>query len=233
MLPATEKPSWVWWPNQSTHSAPERAATFPWASIRCSWRCSRPSSAPRSRATTSSGARPSASRSSPRGPYVGLTRACVATAPTPARANGQSEPTPKNLVVTATPSMPVCGSRATMEKVMSSSLLESRIERIAEPVADQVEAQDSQEDGEAGKEREPGRLADELPSETEHGAPGGRRRLGAEAEKAQRGFGQDGVREGKRKLHDDRSGGARHDVLDQHAQLARTRGARRLHVVVR
>src|SRR5579871_3094685 len=44
--------------------------------------------------------------------------ACVATAPTPARAHGTIDPTAGMHVWTATPSSPVCGSRATMEYVM-------------------------------------------------------------------------------------------------------------------
>jgi hypothetical protein len=54
-----------------------------------------------------------------RGPRYGFTHACVATAPTPLRANGQSPPTPGTLVDTATPSSPVRGQRATIEKVLS------------------------------------------------------------------------------------------------------------------
>jgi len=41
--------------------------------------------------------------------------AWVATAPTPAMAHGQSEPTANQQVWTATPNAPLSGSRATME----------------------------------------------------------------------------------------------------------------------
>ncbi len=51
------------------------------------------------------------------GPRKGLTHAWVATAPTPARTQGQIAPTARTLVETAMPSIPVERSRATIEKV--------------------------------------------------------------------------------------------------------------------
>jgi hypothetical protein len=47
--------------------------------------------------------------------------------------------------------MPVRASRATIENVIGH-LSQAWIERIAEPIADEVQAQHCQEDGEAGKE---------------------------------------------------------------------------------
>ena len=44
----------------------------------------------------------------------------VETAPTPARTNGQEEPTAKALVATATAKAPVAGSWATMDQVMKT-----------------------------------------------------------------------------------------------------------------
>src|SRR4051812_30750959 len=115
-------------------------------------------------------------------------------APTPARANGHSEPTPKNLVVTAMPSIPLAASRATMEKVMvPSPPSEAWVERVTEPVADQVQAEHGQEDHKAREEREPRRFANELAAEAEHRAPCRRRGLGAEAKETERGLGEDGV----------------------------------------
>src|SRR5215472_2500232 len=109
------------------------------------------------------------------------------------------------------PSMPVPGSRAKIEQVMGhTSGGRSRgsqpwVECVAEAVAYQVQAQDGQEDGEAREEGEPRRLANELAAEAQHRTPGGCWRLGAEAEEAQRGLGQDGVRQRQRDLHDDRT----------------------------
>ena len=50
-------------------------------------------------------------------PVGDLTLACVATAPTPARAQGTIGPTENQCDCTATPSSPVRGSRATIEYV--------------------------------------------------------------------------------------------------------------------
>ena len=47
-----------------------------------------------------------------------MTQDWVAMAPTPSRMNGQMPPTPGTAVETATPTMPVRGQRAAMEKVM-------------------------------------------------------------------------------------------------------------------
>ena len=58
---------------------------------------------------------PARSNSRPRGPKAGSTTACVATQPTPASAQGTSEPTARKCDWTATPSSPVEASRATME----------------------------------------------------------------------------------------------------------------------
>ena len=54
-----------------------------------------------------------------RGPRKGLTHACVATAPTRGRTNGQMLPAASALDDTATPSIPVTGSRAAIENVAS------------------------------------------------------------------------------------------------------------------
>src|SRR5262245_42876408 len=55
-------------------------------------------------------------------PKYGLTNDCVATAPTRGRAKGQSAPTAGTAVHTATPTMPVRGQRAAMEKVLSTNM---------------------------------------------------------------------------------------------------------------
>src|SRR5262245_45937781 len=60
-------------------------------------------------------------------------------------------------------------------------LLETRVERVAEPVAEQVKAEDDEQDAETWRRHEHGRALDEGPRVGEHGAPLGRGRLGAEA----------------------------------------------------
>jgi hypothetical protein len=52
-----------------------------------------------------------------RGPYAATPAACVATAPTPARAQGTTAPTQKYFDCTATPTSPVTVSTATIEYV--------------------------------------------------------------------------------------------------------------------
>ena len=51
-------------------------------------------------------------------PKYGLLRACEAMAPAPARTKGTIQPTHGSHVETATPSSPVRGQRAVMEKVL-------------------------------------------------------------------------------------------------------------------
>ena len=57
----------------------------------------------------------------------------------------------------------------------------ARIERVAQPVAQKVEAQHHEEDRDARPHRHPGRLAQEVLGGVEHRAPTWRRRLLAEA----------------------------------------------------
>src|SRR5579863_4423198 len=119
MLPATEKPRRSRWPHQPTQSRPVCAAPRPWRSSTWSCRVSRPASLPTRVSTTAGAATPSSNRRNPRGPQVGFTRAWVARAPAPLRACGQSAPTAKNFVVTATPKAPLPGSRAAIDQVIA------------------------------------------------------------------------------------------------------------------
>ena len=76
-------------------------------------------SLPSTRAVTVSSADfPSDRKSKPFGPSVGSVRCCVSTAPTPARAYGQREPTPMLDVVTAAPNIPVRAHFPTSENVI-------------------------------------------------------------------------------------------------------------------
>ena len=104
-------------PAQSPFSAPVWAAVRPCMSISPSWRSSRPASSASSSASATAGDRPCSIRSSPWGPYSTIVHDWVATAPTPARAQGTARPTNGTRVVTATPLWPVAGSMAQIEKV--------------------------------------------------------------------------------------------------------------------
>ena len=97
-------------PAQSKHESPVQLAVLPWASTMPTWRCERRVSV-RSTMRIASGAEaPSSISSSPRSPYAVLPSDCVATAPTPARAQGTMPPTFGNLDCTATPRSPVTES---------------------------------------------------------------------------------------------------------------------------
>ena len=104
------------------HSEPVKDAAPPVASTIPSCRWARPSSAPVREATASLAVAPPLSRARPSAPYSGFAWAWVATAPTPARADGTTAPTAGNLEATATPQSPRSGSQATIENVMCSSL---------------------------------------------------------------------------------------------------------------
>src|SRR5207253_7007308 len=82
------------------------------------WRSVGAGSAARAASSASTAESPDSNASRHRGPYAGSPNACVATAPTPARAQGTTVPTANIHVCTATPSAPVTGSRATIEYVI-------------------------------------------------------------------------------------------------------------------
>ena len=104
----------------------------------------------------------------------------------------------------------------------------SRRSRIPSPTS--LQRQDAEHDGDAGKQRHPVGLPDILPSGGDHRAPG--RDLGAhaDAEEGEAGFGQHGVGEDERALHQDGRDEVaqhvpRHDAPGRHAERPR-----RLHI---
>src|SRR5262245_3172242 len=62
----------------------------------------------------------------------------------------------------------------------ATSHLQPWVERVTQPVAQQIHGEDGQHDGEPGKRREPPGRRDVVPSIGQHPAPGRRRRLHAE-----------------------------------------------------
>ena len=96
-------------------SAPVWTATRPAASTIPTWRTAASASAPSRPSSAAAAPAPAASRSSPCGPWAGSTTDCVATAPTPGRAQMHSEPTENQCECTAAPCSPVAGSKATIE----------------------------------------------------------------------------------------------------------------------
>src|SRR6266478_1291519 len=113
--------------------------------------------------------------------------------------------------------------------VHSHAALHPGIELIAQPVADQVDAEDQQEDGEPRKERKPPAGGDVVTPFVEHGAPARRRRRDAEPEEAQRVFCDD--RPGHREGRDDgdRREHIGEDVAPEKIAVGRAEGAGGLH----
>src|SRR4051812_15566877 len=112
--------------------APVWTAAAPRASTTPTWRTSR-SSSPATSMRSASWALISSSSSSTRGPPPGTGTDCVATAPSPARSHGTTEPTENQCDCTATPRSSVSGSRATMEYVpmrRTTPIMTPRAERV-------------------------------------------------------------------------------------------------------
>src|SRR5947208_16425892 len=79
------------------------------------------------------------------------------------------------------------------------------VERIAEPVAEDVQREDGQQDRDAGSEREPRPRHDQLLPVGDQRAPRRRRRLHACAEERQRGLEHDVVRDDQREEDEHRA----------------------------
>src|SRR3990170_3477490 len=105
-------------PAHALHSFPVYDAASPRASTTPTCRFPRSSSLAVSARITCVGVIPRLSIASPRGPYEVFAYACVATAPTPALAQGTAVPTAGNFDSTATPRSPVFGSQAAMLNVI-------------------------------------------------------------------------------------------------------------------
>src|SRR5260370_10298052 len=86
--------------------------------------------------------------------------------------------------------------------ISSSRLARAWVERVAQTVAQQVDAHHRGHDREARKERDPPRGVEILPPVGEHAAPRRRRRRDAETQKRQRRFENDGARDLERPQHD-------------------------------
>src|SRR2546422_89974 len=84
---------------------------------------------------------------------------------------------------------------------------ELRIQRVAEPVAQQVDAERRERERCAGERGQPPRDVEKVAALREHAAPRGRGRLDAEAEEADRGLRDDEGRE--LEARDDDDGGRR------------------------
>ena len=92
-----------------------------------------------------------------------------------------------------------------------------RIEHVAQPVSQKIEAEADDEDGDAGNGRDPPLVEDHVAAGRDHGAPFRRGRLRAEAEEAEACRGEDDACHVERQAHDDRGQAQRHDVPEQDA----------------
>src|SRR5690606_21001889 len=85
-------------------------------------------------------------------------------------------------------------------------------ERVSDPVAYKIEAEDGQHDCQSGKDRDPRGALDEGSALVEDRSPGRVRWLRTESQERERCFGQQSEGEGDRRLHDDGSDDIWHDM---------------------
>src|SRR3990170_3894247 len=109
--------------------------------------------------------------------------------------------------------------------------LEPRIERVPEPVAEHVDAQDGDHDGQPRKGRGPPRVRQIRAALGEHPPPGGRRRRHRESQERQPGLPDDHARDPQRGEDDDGGQHVGQDVPQQDAPVTAAERARRLHEV--
>src|SRR5690606_33286514 len=103
-------------------------------------------------------------------------RPSTAIALAPPVRNSARRPSTRNAGAAATLSFSIAFTPDT-----PSRLALARIERLANPVAEQVEGEHRQHDGESRIQHDPRRAVEIVAPRGQHGAPLGRRRLGAEA----------------------------------------------------
>src|SRR6266446_5407878 len=106
-----------------------------------------------------------------------------------------------------------------------------RIERVSEPVADEVDAEDDGDDREAWEHGQPPLLRIVLTRCDEH-AERGRRRLDAEAEERERRFDEDRGGDRQRAVHDHGAERVREHVPEHDPQVTGAGRLRGLHVLL-
>src|SRR5947209_3457403 len=100
------------------------------------------------------------------------------------------------------------------------------VEHVAQAVAEQVETEAHDENGDPRHGRDPPLIEDELPPRGDHRPPFRERRLCAEAEEAEPGGGEDDARHVEGHAHDERRGAERHDVAPEDPRPRRAGDAR-------
>src|SRR5690349_6575392 len=104
------------------------------------------------------------------------------------------------------------------------------VERLAQPVADEVEGEGDEDDDQAGEDGDVRRLAQHHPSVAHHDAPVGRRRLHPEAEEAQARADDDHQADQGGGVDQHRRDHVGEDVADDDRRLAGAAGARRFDI---
>src|SRR2546425_6575121 len=124
---------------------------------------------------------------------------------------------------------PVCCSRFSFRpKRTSDRPTKAWVEKVAQPIPEQVERADGEQDRKPRKEREPGLRTDEVPTLADHDAPLRRRRLRAEADEAEPGGGDDRRPHVEACLDQKRSERVREQMPREDPCPGRAHGARRL-----
>src|SRR5712692_9564007 len=101
-----------------------------------------------------------------------------------------------------------------------------RVEQVAQPVAQEVEAEHRESDGATGEDREQWVQGKKVLRLLQHEPPGGIGRLRAEPEIGQARFGQDRHREARRRLDDERRERVRQDMPGDETAVAGAQGPR-------
>src|SRR5208282_5327721 len=102
---------------------------------------------------------------------------------------------------------------------------ESRVEEVAQGVADEVDGEDGEHHGQGREEHEMRRIEKVRAGVVEHGSPAGGWRGDAEAEEAHGGFGENGSGHADSRLHDDGLNDVGQDVARNNVEIASAESA--------
>src|SRR5579859_6936185 len=121
--------------------------------------------------------------------------------------------------------IPAAGRSAIFVVAISAVL---RIESVAQPVGDEIEAEQGRGQEQAWDDQLPGRRVHRLGAAVDQRAPARLRLLDAEAEVGEEGFAEDHLRDEQAGIDDDRPDRVRDDVLPHDRERPHAAGARRL-----
>src|SRR6266581_5636297 len=129
---------------------------------------------------------------------------------------GQSMPWPRA----------ACQSAAEPKHASDCGLAQPRVERVAYPLAEKIVGEHGDQDGQAGIERQPPRIRDEVLAVVQDIAPGRVGWLDTQAQEGQAGLGEDGGGNAERHGHEHRGQRIGQDVLEDDPESARPDGLR-------